>query len=86
MGTTRQRKIVMIVLGVFLLLLFLGLAALNAFRLSFLTPDTLGGIFLFIAVAVLVFLIFLAILVLLMRNVLKLYAEQRSRVLGARPA
>jgi len=84
MGTTRQRKIVMIVLGVFLLLLFLGLAALNAFRLSFLTPDTLGGIFLFIAVAVLVFLIFLAILVLLMRNVLKLYAEQRSRVLGAR--
>lgn len=84
MGTTRQRKIVMIVLGVFLLLLFLGLAALNAFRLSFLTPDTPGGIFLFIAVSFLAFLLFLAVLILLMRNVLRLYADQRNRVLGAR--
>jgi two-component system nitrogen regulation sensor histidine kinase NtrY len=83
-GTTRQRKIVMIVLGVFLLLLFLGLAALNAFRLSFLSPSTPGGIFFFTAVSFIAFLLFVAVLILLMRNVLKLYADQRSRMLGAR--
>jgi nitrogen fixation/metabolism regulation signal transduction histidine kinase len=74
----------MIVLAVFLLLLFLGLAALNAFRLSFLSPSTPGGIFLFTAVSFLAFLLFITMLILLMRNALKLYAEQRSRVLGAR--
>lgn len=84
MGTTRQRKIVMILLGVVVLILSLGLAALNAFRLTFLTPDTPGGIFLFTAVSFLAFLLFLAVLILLMRNVLRLYAEQRSRVLGSR--
>lgn len=84
MGTTRQRKIVMILLGVVVLILSLGLAALNAFRLTFLTPDTPGGIFLFTAVSFLAFLLFVAVLILLMRNVLRLYAEQRSRVLGSR--
>jgi len=83
-GSVRQRKILMIVLGVLLLVLFLGLAALNAFRLSFLTPDTPGGIFLFTSVSFIAFLLFLAMLVMLMRNVLKLYAEQRSGVLGSR--
>ncbi|SEC38399.1 sensor histidine kinase [Terriglobus roseus] len=84
MGTTRQRKILMIVLGVFLLLLFLGLAALNAFRLNFLNPNTPREIFLFTSISFLAFLLFLTTLVLLMRNVLRLYADQRSRVLGAR--
>ena len=74
----------MIVVGVCLLLLFLGLAALNAFRLSFLNPSTPGQIVLFTAISFIAFLLFLAGLLLLMRNVLKLYAEQRSGVLGAR--
>jgi hypothetical protein len=74
----------MIVLGVILLLLFLGLAALNAFRLNFLNPNTPGEIFLFTSISFLAFLLFLTTLVLLMRNVLRLYADQRSRVLGAR--
>ncbi len=84
MGTTRQRKIVTIIVGVCLLLLFLGLAALNAFRLSFLNPSTPGQIVLFTSVSFIAFLLFLAGLLLLLRNVLKLYAEQRSGVLGAR--
>ncbi len=84
MGSTRQRKIVLIVVGVCLLLLFLGLAALNAFRLTFLTPRTPGEIFLFTSISLLAFLLFVTALVLLMRNMLKLYAEQRNRVLGAR--
>ncbi len=84
METTRQRKIVMIVVGTCLLLLFLGLVALNAFRLTFLNPRTPGEIVLFTSISFLAFLLFLTALLLLMRNALKLYAEQRSRVLGAR--
>jgi nitrogen fixation/metabolism regulation signal transduction histidine kinase len=84
MGTTRQRKIVIIVLGVCLLLLFLGLAALNAFRLSFLNPTTPLEIVLFTSISLIAFLLFITALILLMRNALKLYADQRSRVLGAR--
>lgn len=80
----RQRKIVLIVVGSCLLLLFLGLAALNAFRLTFLTPTTPGEIFLFTSISLIAFLLFVVALVLLMRNMLKLYAEQRNRVLGAR--
>jgi nitrogen fixation/metabolism regulation signal transduction histidine kinase len=74
----------MIVVGICVLLLFLGLAALNAFRLSFLNPTTPGEIVLFTSISLIAFLLFLAALLLLMRNALKLYAEQRSRVLGAR--
>ncbi|MGI4755837.1 MAG: sensor histidine kinase [Janthinobacterium lividum] len=84
MESARQRKIVMIVVGVCLLLLFLGLAALNAFRLAFLSPSTPGGIFLFTSISLVAFLLFVVALILLMRNMLKLYAEQRNRVLGAR--
>ena len=84
MGSTQQRKIALIAVGVCLLLLFLGLAALNAFRMTFLTPATQGGILLFTAVSFVAFLLFVAALVLLMRNLLKLYADQRNRVLGAR--
>ncbi|MGI4855129.1 MAG: sensor histidine kinase [Janthinobacterium lividum] len=80
----RQRKIVLIVVGSCLLLLFLGLAALNAFRLTFLTPTSPGEIFLFTSISVVAFLLFVTALVLLMRNMLKLYADQRNRVLGAR--
>ena len=84
MESTRQRKIVLIVVGSCLLLLFLGLAALNAFRLTFLTPTSPGEIFLFTSISVVAFLLFVTALVLLMRNMLKLYADQRNRVLGAR--
>lgn len=84
MGSPRQRKILILVLSVALLLLFLALAAQNAFKLTFLRPTTAGAIFLFTAVSVMTFLLFLTALLLLARNALKLYAEQRSRVLGAR--
>ncbi len=84
MGTTQQRKVAVIAVGMCLLLLFLGLAALNAFRLTFLTPATQGGIFLFTTISLVAFLLFVAALLLLMRNLLKMYADQRNRVLGAR--
>lgn len=84
MGSARQRKMWVIALGVALLLLFLLLAAQNAFRLSFLNPSTAGEIVLFTTLSVFAFLLFLTALLLLVRNALKLYADQRSRVLGAR--
>ncbi len=68
--------------GMFLLLLLL--VALNAFNLPFLRPRGSGEIFLFTALSVLVFLLLLTLLVLLFRNVVKLLADQQSRVLGSR--
>jgi two-component system, NtrC family, nitrogen regulation sensor histidine kinase NtrY len=68
--------------GMFLLLFVL--AALNAFNLPFLNPRGTGEIFLFTALSALVFLLLLTLLVLLFRNVAKLLAEQKSRVLGSR--
>jgi two-component system, NtrC family, nitrogen regulation sensor histidine kinase NtrY len=65
------------------LLLFV-LAALNAFNLPFLRPHGTGQIFLFTALSVIAFLLLITLLILLFRNIVKLLADQRSRVLGSR--
>jgi len=80
-----NRKILSIMLGVCLLVLLIALIALNAFNreVSFLTPSTTEQTFVFTGLSAVAFLLFVAVLVLLVRNVLKLYAEQRSRVLGS---
>jgi two-component system nitrogen regulation sensor histidine kinase NtrY len=65
-------------------LLLLVLAALNAFNLPFLRPRGSSQIFLFTALSVIAFLLLLTLLVLLFRNIVKLLADQRSRVLGSR--
>ena len=85
MGITAGRRRALIIgLGVGLLLLFLALAALNAFNLSSLNPVTPLQTLDFVALSILAFLLFVGVLVLLVRNVLKLYADQRNRVLGTR--
>ena len=68
-----------------LLVLLIALIALNAFNreVSFLTPSTTEQTFVFTGLSAVAFLLFVAVLVLLVRNLLKLYAEQRSRVLGS---
>jgi hypothetical protein len=81
---TGRRRVLVITLGVCLLLLFLGLATLNAFNLNFLNPESPLQTLVFIGLSVIAFLLFVGVLVLLVRNVLKLYADQRSRVLGTR--
>ena len=84
MGTsTSRRKIVTITLGSILLVLLCGLTAMNAFN-NFITPATTEQIIVFTGLSALAFLLFITVLVLLVRNVLKLYADQRSRVLGTR--
>jgi len=79
-----RRKVVSFVLGSIALVLLCVYAALNAFRLQFLNPATVGEIVIFVGLSILVFVVFVAVLVLLVRNILKLYADQRSRVLGTR--
>ena len=79
-----SRKIVIIVLGGIVIALAAAFAALNAFSLKFLNPATTGEIVVFTGLSALAFLLFVTVLVLLVRNVLKLYADQRSRVMGTR--
>src|SRR5580698_2796018 len=81
---TNRRKIIVITLGVSLLILFTVLSYLQAGRLEFLNPATPGQIFLYTSLSILAFILFVAVLTLLVRNVLKLYADQRSRVMGTR--
>lgn len=80
-----RRKALSIALGVCFLVLLLALATLNAFNSPQLPhPANLEQIFLFTGLSVVAFLLFVVVLVLLVRNMLKLYADQRSRVMGAR--
>jgi nitrogen fixation/metabolism regulation signal transduction histidine kinase len=82
-GTSR-RGVLVITLSVCVLVLFLGFATLNAFNLPVLDPASSTQTLVFLALSILAFLLFVGVLVLLVRNVLKLYADQRSRVLGTR--
>ncbi len=82
--STNRRKMMIIALGTCLLVLFAALAALNAFNKSFLDPATTEQIFVYTGLSIVAFLLFVVVLVLLVRNVLKLYADQRSRVMGTR--
>ncbi len=83
MGTSNTRRKLLIGLGV-CLLLFVLLATLNAFNLSFLNPASPLQTLVFITLSTLAFVLFVVVLVLLVRNFLRLYADQRSRVLGTR--
>jgi two-component system nitrogen regulation sensor histidine kinase NtrY len=82
--TANRRKMFILVLGMCLLVLFAILFALNAFNVGIPNPSSTQQFFVFTALSILAFLLFVAVLLLLVRNVLKLYADQRSRVMGAR--
>jgi two-component system nitrogen regulation sensor histidine kinase NtrY len=85
MGTSAsRRRIYTITLGTVALVLLSAFAAMNAFNLKFLNPATTADTVVFIGLSFVVFLIFVTVLVLLVRNVLKLYADQRGRVMGTR--
>ena len=80
----RSRRVTVVLLAGCLCLAAILLIALNAFNLHFLNPRNSNGIFLFTALSILVFLLFVVLLVLLCRNVLKLYADGKNRLLGSR--
>ncbi len=82
---SRKRTVALLAAGVFVLLS--ALVALNAFNtngIRFLTPQTTGEILVFTATSVLAFLTLMALLIMLLRNIVKLYLDERSRALGSR--
>ena len=79
-----RRRVRIYVFTAGVLVLFLGLAALNAFKLDFLNPATTAQIVVYTAISALAFLLFVFVLLMLVRNVLKLYADQKSQVMGSR--
>ena len=82
--SAHRRRVLSIGLGVVLLVLTLGYVALNAFRLNFLSPQSTAQIVVFTGIPAIAFLLFVGVLVLLVRNLLKLYADQKSGVMGSR--
>lgn len=84
MDSSGHRRTAVVVLGSFAFLVLLALLAENAFDLKFLVPRSTGSILFFTAFSGLSFLLFLVLVVLLLRNILKLYASEQSRVLGSR--
>ena len=84
MAESKHRRATVVILASATLFLLLLLIALNAFKLNFLQPRTIGQIQLFTGLSVLVFLLFVILLLLLLRNILKHLADQRSRALGSR--
>lgn len=84
MGSQSSRRAWIIALGSCLLVLFLALGTLNAFNKPVLDPQSPVETLVFLALSIVAFLLFVGVLVILVRNLLKLYADQRSRVLGTR--
>lgn len=85
LGSPRRRTIAWLAAGVFVILATLqALYSFNTSKIPFLTPQTTGDILVFTAMSVIVFLLLMLLLVLLIRNILKLFVDQRSRALGSR--
>jgi two-component system, NtrC family, nitrogen regulation sensor histidine kinase NtrY len=81
---TSYRKQVIILLSVSVFLLLAILVSQTAFDLNFLHPGNNQEIVVFAALSALIFLLFVALTFVLMRNLLKLFAERRLGVLGAK--
>src|SRR5579862_8050396 len=80
-----RRKKIIIPVAIGLVLLFAVLFALTSFDLpQALNPDTNQQLLLFAFLAVLIFVLFLVLTFVLVRNVLKLFAEKRLGVLGSK--
>jgi len=81
----RRRAVLLLTLGVVLFFALLGaLQWFNTSGISFLNPETSGETLAFTGLTVVLFLLLLVQLMLLLRNLLKLYADQGSSALGAR--
>jgi two-component system nitrogen regulation sensor histidine kinase NtrY len=81
---TSHRKQVIILLAISVFLLLAILVSQTAFDMTFLRPGNNGDIAVFAALSALIFLLFVALTFVLMRNLLKLFAERRLGVLGSK--
>lgn len=82
--TRSRRKGLVIGLGVAIFLLFLVLISQQTFNLTFLHPGSVQQTLVLTALSTLVFLLFVALSFVLLRNLLKLLAERRGGVLGSK--
>jgi len=85
----RQRKKrsntpAIIALSVCIFFLFTVILAQATFKLTFLQPDTSEETIIFASVSALIFLLFVALTFVLIRTLLRLYAERKTGVLGSR--
>jgi PAS domain S-box-containing protein len=81
----RRRAVALLTVGFVLVFGLLGaLQAFNTSSVGFLNPETSGATLAFTALTVLVFLLLVVLSMLLLRNVLKLYASQSSSAVGSR--
>ena len=84
-GSSRRSTVLFLGAGVLLFFAVLGgLQAFNTSNIRFLNPDTSGETLAFTGLTFVVFLSLLVFLLLLLRAILKLYADQSSSALGSR--
>src|SRR6266849_2859818 len=78
----RRKAVIALAIGAFLLLAILVLQA--SFNLKFISPDSNQELLFFAGLSGLIFLLFVALTVVLGRNLLKLFAERRLGVIGSK--
>ena len=78
----RRKAVIALAIGAFLLLALL--VAQASFNLKFISPDSNQQLFFFVTLTGLIFFVFVALSLVLGRNLLKLYAERRQGVVGSK--
>ncbi|HEV3037871.1 MAG TPA: ATP-binding protein [Candidatus Angelobacter sp.] len=79
-----QRRALLIPLALAVLILFLAVFSQTAFNLKQLSPGSVQQTFFLVALSALIFLLLVALTFVLLRNLIKLYAERQLGVLGSR--
>ena len=80
----RSRTPAIVALSISIFFLFAVIFAQATFNLTFLQPDTSQETLIFAAVSALIFLLFVALTFVLLRTLLRLYAERKTGVLGSK--
>ena len=80
----RSRTPAIVALSICIFLPFAVILAQATFNLTFLQPDTSEETLIFAAVSALIFLLFVALTFVLLRTLLRLYAERKTGVLGSK--
>jgi hypothetical protein len=79
-----QRRAILIPLALAVLILFVAVFSQTAFNLKQLSPGSVQQTFFLVALSALIFLLLIALTFVLLRNLVKLYAERQLGVLGSR--
>ena len=79
-----NRTPAIVALSICIFLLFAVIFSQAAFNLTFLQPDTSEETLIYAALSALIFLLFIALTFVLLRTLLRLYAERKTGVLGSK--